>query len=191
MEQHHENGKKVFKEENDATRTPQDDSIQGGTNDATKLSSAFEKLEATDAGRPAANAIKEHGTMIQFGETEGAIAQFDPSTNEITIANGSKESGSAVLATHLAHEGTHVGWDKPHRLDSFEEFAEDYVEEEYQAFKAESEVWNAVKGKETDKTCDDVSEIIAQGEAEAKRIIRQIYLDDIRQSWLWHRSKPS
>jgi hypothetical protein len=155
------------------------------------LSSAFKKLEAAEAGTRPANAIKRHGTTIQFGETKGAIAQFVLSTNEITIANESKESSSAVLAAHLAHEGTHVGWDKPHRLDSFEEFADDYVEEEYQAFKAEADVWNAVKGDEADEQCDGVSEMIAQGEAEAKRIIRQMYLNDIYQSWLWHRSKSS
>lgn len=51
-----------------------------------KFVESLRRLETSGAGQPAAEAIREHDTVIRFGPTErGAIAQFDPETNEITI----------------------------------------------------------------------------------------------------------
>ncbi|MCS6805582.1 MAG: hypothetical protein NZ823_10635 [Blastocatellia bacterium] len=139
--------------------------VLGDANEIERLSLAFQALESTEVGRPIAIAIRENGTTIAFGTTEdGAIAQFDPAANEITIHDSQKEASPAVLAAHLAHEGTHVQWAKP-----------DSIEQEYAAFKAEAEVWNVLKGDESDEQCDWVSAMIAQGEDRAKDEIRSLY----------------
>jgi len=143
---------------------------QGDAGDATekeKLADGFKKLESTQAGQPAAAAIREHGTTIGFGKLkEGDFAQFDPGPNAITINESQKDASSEVLAAHLAHEGTHVQWNRP-----------DSINQEYHAYKAEAEVWNETKGKQSDDQCDAVDEMIAKGEIEAKSEIRQMYTD--------------
>lgn len=139
--------------------------VQGGADETKKLSAAFGQLELTDAGQSIAQAIRERGTTIRFTITnEGAIAQFDPNVNEITIHENLRDASPAALAAHLAHEGTHVQWDKP-----------DTIDQEYHAFKAEAEVWDALKGSETDNQCDWVSETIANGEDVAKEEFRRRY----------------
>jgi hypothetical protein len=139
--------------------------MQGDVVENEKLASGLEKLESTDTGRPIAQALQEHGTMIRFGATDqGAIAQFDPTANGITIHQSLKTASSEIIAAHMAHEGTHVQWDAP-----------DSIDQEYHAFKAQAEVWNQLKGNQTDMQCDGVSAMIARGEADAKVIIRQMY----------------
>lgn len=125
----------------------------------------LENMKSTTIGRLIADAIREHGTKIRFGATdEGAIAQFDPTTNEITIHESLKDADPSILAAHMAHEGTHVQWGEP-----------DSIDQEYHAFKAQAEVWDELKGDQADRQCDWVSEMIAKGEAEAKAEIRQMY----------------
>lgn len=149
----------------ESPRSPQDTPIQGDASDVKNLAPAFEQLEQTDSGQPIAQAIRDHGTTVKFGPTDdGAIAQFDPNVNEITIHENLRDASPAILAAHLAHEGTHVQWDKP-----------DTIDQEYHAFKAEAEVWAALKGGETDIQCDWVSETIANGEDVAKEEFRRRY----------------
>lgn len=139
--------------------------MQGDAEEVGRLVSGFKKMESTDTGRPIADSIREHGTTVKFGVTyEGAIAQFDPTSNEITVQESQKDASPEILAAHIAHEGTHVQWDEP-----------DSIEQEYHAFKAQSEVWNECKGDQADRQCDWVSAMIAKGEAEAKSEIRQMY----------------
>lgn len=122
-------------------------------------------LGNTDTGQPIAQAIHEHGTTVQFGDTnDDAIAQFDSVANAITIDHSQSEMSPAVLAAHLAHEGTHVQWYTP-----------DSIDQEYDAFKTEAAVWDTGKGIETNEQCDWVSDMIGKGEADAKRQIRKLY----------------
>lgn len=51
----------------------------------------------------------------------------------------------------------------------------DSIEQEYHAFKAQAEVWNELKGDETDHQCGSVSEMIALGKEEAMVVIRDLY----------------
>jgi len=95
---------------------------------------------------------------------KGAIAQYDPDSHEITVHESLKTASPKVLAAHLAHEGTHVLWDRPNSID-----------QEYHAFKAQAEVWDQIKGEETDTQCDWVSWMIAQREEEAKLLITALY----------------
>ncbi|MFQ6014934.1 MAG: hypothetical protein ACE5NP_05790 [Anaerolineae bacterium] len=128
------------------------------------LREALQFLESTEPGHPAAKAIREKNTTVRFGPTEGAIARYYPDINEIRIHESLKKASPKVLAAHLAHEGTHVLWDRPNS-----------IEQEYHAFKAQAEVWDKIKGRETDSQCDWVSWMIAQGEEEAKLLIKALY----------------
>jgi len=130
---------------------------------AQRLHDGLTILERTGAGYPIAAAIREHGTTLRFSQTgEDVIAYFDPERNEIVISEGLRDISLNVLVQHLTHEGTHVQWKRTASID-----------QEYHAFKAEAEVWNQLKGSETDGQCDQVSEIISSGEAEAKKMIRR------------------
>lgn len=145
----------------------QDYAIVGDAGERERLVESLQRLETSDAGQLTAEIIREHGTVIRFGSTEqGAIAQFDSETNEITINEGLKDASPNVLAAHLAHEGTHVQWDQP-----------DSIDQEYHAFKAQAEVWNQLKVDETDRQCDRVAEMVVRGEKEAKEAIRRLYPD--------------
>ena len=153
------------------------DLLQGTPDETAILQEAFSQLQAIDAGKTIADAIQEKGTTIKFGSTdEDAIAQFDPAANEITIHESLKEANPQVLAAHLAHEGTHLQLGDPSSAD-------DALDQEYQCFKAEAEVWNAVKGSEKDKICDDVSAMIKKGEADAKADIRRRYDEEYFTRW--------
>jgi hypothetical protein len=132
-----------------------------------KLLDGLARLDGTASGRIAAQAIRQYGTTMRFGHMdEDSAAYFDPAKNEIVLNENLRNSSTNVLAAHLAHEGTHVQWmlqwDRPPSID-----------QEYHFFKAKAEVWNELKGSETDEWCDAVSWMISLGEADAKTIIRR------------------
>ncbi len=158
--------------------------VQAPTDTNANLETAFNRLASTDTGSSIAQTIQDQKTTCEFGKTrDDAIAQYDRAKNKITISESEKDASPAVLAAHLAHEGTHAGWDQPCRTDLFDSFAEDYVNEEYHAFLAQDQVWQMLKGEETDKQCDWVSALIGKGEADAKAEIRQMYFNNIAQAW--------
>jgi len=134
--------------------------------EVTKIRKAGNRLASTEVGKPIAGTLEDKGTRLHFGETEDAIAKFDPEENEITISNECHEASPNVLAAHLAHEGTHVQWDQPNS-----------IEQEYHAFKAQAEVWKELKGDEADEQCDTVATIMDLAEEDAKQIIRNLYRD--------------
>jgi hypothetical protein len=145
----------------------QDYAVVGDAGEKGKLVESLQRLETSDIGQLTAKTIREHGTAIRFDPMEqGAIAQFDSETNEITVNEGLKDASPNVLAAHLAHEGTHVQWNQP-----------DSIDQEYHAFKAQAEVWNQLKVDETDRQCDWVAGMIVRGEKEAKEAIRRLYPD--------------
>jgi len=132
-----------------------------------RLQDGLAALEGARAGRSIATAIRERGIRVRFGQMDkDTVAYFDPTKNEIVLNERLQDSSSNVLAAHLAHEGTHVQWmlqwNRPLSID-----------QEYHAFKAEAEVWDELKGSETDDLCDQVSKMISLGEAEAKKVIRR------------------
>jgi hypothetical protein len=127
-----------------------------------KLQDGLTALERARAGYSIAAAIRERGTAVRFGQIgEDTIACFDPDKNEVVVNEVLRDASLNVLVQHLTHEGTHVQWDRPNSID-----------QEYYAFKAEAEVWNELKGHETVDQCDQVSQMISLGEAEAKKRIR-------------------
>lgn len=138
----------------------------GGGSGAAVLHGALVQLAAVAAGGPIVEAIDAAGTTVRFGQTgNNTIAYFDPSVNEIVLHARLQDASPAVLAAHLAHEGTHVQRRyRPYLLD-----------EEYHAFRNQAAVWNELKGDESDAVCDWVSGIIALGEIRAKWEIKRLY----------------
>ena len=157
----------VASEEAREAEVPQPYTTVGSPAEKAHLNEALRLLGSTESGHQAAEAIQGKGTTVHFGPTaEEAIAQYDPATNRVTIHEGLKDVSPKVLAAHLAHEGAHVLWDQP-----------DSIDQEYHAFKAQAEVWERIRGEESDPQCDWVAWMISLGEAEAKRIIRRLYPD--------------
>ncbi len=139
--------------------------IAGQASEIQKLQDGLTRLEGTGAGHAIAAAIQEQDTTVRFGETgQDVIAYFDPNSNEVVVHEGARDASPNVLAAHLAHEGTHVQWSR-----------DDSIDQEYHAFKAQAEVWDELKGDETDEQCDRVSGMISLGEMRAKWIIRDLY----------------
>lgn len=132
--------------------------VTGNAEEVQQLQEALSQLTSGEVGYPIGEAIRKQGTSIRFGQIEeNAVAYFDPGSNEIVLDQALSDAPSETLAAHLAHEGTHVQWDQPSSID-----------QEYHAFRAQAEVWNALQGDQTDTQCDFVSRMIALGEQNAK-----------------------
>lgn len=138
----------------------------GDANDVQQINDAIDILEKTDKGRDISSEIRRNHTSIKFDDIN-AVAQYDPTQNEISINEELRDADPSILAAHLAHEGTHVQWYSQGLTDS--------IDQEYHAFKNEKEVWDQVKDENTDEQCDWVSSMIDQGEADAKMQIRLMY----------------
>ena len=139
----------------------------GQVGESRKFQDVLTALEETEAGYSIATAIRERGTAVRFGQIgEDTIACLDPGKNEVVVNEVLRDASLNVLVQHLAHEGSHVQWDRPNSID-----------QEYYAFKAEAEVWNQLKGNETDDQCNWVSWMISLGEMRAKWIISDLYLN--------------
>lgn len=135
-----------------------------------QLQSAWETLFASEKGKAIAENIRRKSIKVKFGylpEDEkgnpGEIGRYYPDENEIVIRLDQKYRSTKVLAAHLAHEGIHVLWDKPNSVD-----------QEYDAFKAQCEVWMELKGNDSDENCEEVCELISLGEDGAKDVISHI-----------------
>jgi hypothetical protein len=139
--------------------------VTGSSDETRQLHQALSRLKDTDIGCSISEAILKTGTTIRFGQIEnGTVAYFDPERNEIMINNNLQNASPEIMAAHLAHEGTHVQWNR-----------DGSINQEYHAFCAQAEVWSQVKGNETDRQCDTVRWMISLGEKEAKSHIRRLY----------------
>lgn len=143
-------------------------------------------LRESGRGRAILDTIVQRGITVEFGYfpeeyryIEGkrvkvvTVAAYDPEGPEggtITVNVDFKRKPANVLAPYLAHEGTHVQWYQGEKKPS--------LSEEYEAHKAQAEVWEEVKGNEHDEMNENVATIISWGTEEAKAQIRSIYGDD-------------
>jgi hypothetical protein len=133
---------------------------------AVRLEAALARLSLTERGRTYAGTIRQHGTKVKFGYLpSGQAAQYYEVENEIVISQQQRHKSKNVLASYLAHEAKHAElWFRTGKPNS--------VDEEYQAYKAQAEVWEGVKGSEGDDNSDEVSALISLGEDRAKDVIR-------------------
>jgi DNA-binding transcriptional regulator GbsR (MarR family) len=132
---------------------------------AKKLEAALVRLSLTKRGRAYTAAIEKHGTKIKFGYLPSdRVGQYYEVENEIVISWDQRHKSKSVLSSYIAHEGKHVElWFRTGQPNS--------VDEEYQAYKAQAEVWEEVKGDESDENCDEISALISLGEDRAKDVI--------------------
>jgi hypothetical protein len=143
--------------------------ITGSDDEIRKLREALSRLRATEIGHTLSEVIREGGTSMRFELMgEASIAYFNPERNEIVINQGLRNASPEILAAHLAHEGTHVQWNRPNS-----------IEQEYHAFRNQAEVWNQLKEDQTDRQCDHVSRLIALGEQEAKDFLTSYVYPDL------------
>lgn len=75
-----------------------------------------------------------------------------------------------MAATVLAHEGWHVAQLLQGIFDDFTHYPR-VVDLEYEAFVAGAELWDAVKGTQSEPTLDAGAGCVAQGEARCKEIL--------------------
>ena len=153
-------------EQSELTIQPQRDYyVQGDVREIQKLVDAATRLESTDAGKLIAQAMKDHGTTVKFGHTrDNAIAQYNKDTNVVTIREQEKERSPEVLAAYLAHEGTHVQWQKDWGKDNS-------LDQEYHAHNKAVKVWNETKGDQKDQALDELSDSVARGENYTKILL--------------------
>lgn len=145
---------------------------------AFSSAAAFSALAASSSGAEISERITLYDTKIGFGGggVSGALAWYSPFFNTITFSLDEFECTDQVHAALLAHEGTHAWWDHDSTQGEPErETNGDTIDQEYNAFLAGANVWNEIKGSQTDYQMDSWAEIIAGGEASAKEVIRIYY----------------
>ena len=145
---------------------------------AQKSAAAFEALAASTSGTEVSGKISLYNVNIGFGSgASGALAWYVPFFNTITISLDEFENSQSVQTSILAHEGTHAWWNndttqgQPERGTS----TDDSIDQEYNCFLNSANVWNEIKGSETDPNMDGWASIIALGEAQAKEYMKLIY----------------
>ncbi len=144
---------------------------------AVSAAAAFSALAASSSGAEISERVTLYDTKIGFGGgVSGALAWFSPFFNTITIGLDQFESTAQVNAALLAHEGTHAWWDHdPTQGEPERETMGDSIDQEYNAFLNGANVWNEIKGGQTDYQMDSWAAIIGEGEASAKEVIRIYY----------------
>jgi len=152
---------------------------------ASAAQAGFNVLAASTAGNTISDMIALYNAPIGFGSgVPGAAAWYEPDFNTITINVSEFSKSVNVHAALLAHEGTHAWWyhdttqgqplragdpDDPLRL------YDNSIDQEYHAFTNGANVWNEIKGAETDLNQDGWASVMALSEAEAKAVIRLYY----------------
>jgi len=161
------------------------------------LAQAYLTLLASSSGNGLAILLQTNDVTITVGDGEGALAYWDSSINTIVVDSAIAASWTAGgLAALISHEATHVDYTYnpeariTETLTRHPELSEDdlhidesdpddypwnSIDQEYNAFKTEAEVWNEVRDAENNEELDYVSWLLAQGEATAKARIRQVY----------------
>ncbi|MEK7849820.1 MAG: hypothetical protein AAB213_03250 [Candidatus Omnitrophota bacterium] len=145
---------------------------------AQKSAAAFQALAVSTNGLEVSGKISLYNVNIGFGSgVSGALAWYVPYFNTITINLEEFEKSESVQASLLAHEGTHAWWNYDMTQGQPERGTNTYnsIDQEYNCFVNSANVWNEIKGPETDPDMDGWASIMAFGEAQAKEYIRQVY----------------
>lgn len=133
----------------------------------TRLRKAWEVLLTSKNGKAAAENIRQKCITVKFGylPEDGKIkpgerGHYYPEEKEIVIRLDQQNKSINVLASLIAHEGTHVQWNKPNSLS-----------QEYDAIRTQDEVWQELRGNERDAWSEKVHKLISFGEKIATNII--------------------
>ena len=147
------------------------------------MDNAMTVLRDSNRGKAICGTIIQRGVNVEFGYLPDDVryedgkrveymiaAQYDPAGKTITVNIDLKNEPGNVIAPYLAHEGRHA------QLDRGEQKAS--LAEEYEAHKAQADVWEEVKGNARHRGHENVATIISWGVQEAKAKIRGTYGDD-------------
>lgn len=151
----------------------------GDPEDKQKLQNALSRLEESEKGKAIAEAISKSSTEVCFGQTKkGALAQYI--SNKITLDESVwKDASPNRVAAIIAHEGTHLQWEIQ-RNGPRAATREEYIDEEYHAFKAQFEVWLEVGGVEIDPELDqNLAMFRSMSEVDIKSRIREQYKEEL------------
>lgn len=140
--------------------------VRGPKSEQQILRNALGKLPATDMGIKLLGTLAELGTELLFAlpdelEQRGCFAIFDKTINRITLCHSLFAHPPEIIAPHLAHEATHALWYRPSS-----------IEQEFQAFKAQADLWAQVRGELRNDQNDEVLMLIGQGESAFKDDLR-------------------
>ncbi|QAT17614.1 hypothetical protein BU251_07730 [Candidatus Velamenicoccus archaeovorus] len=147
---------------------------------ALQAAEALLELATSPTGATIAEIILLYDVKVGFGNCDNSVAAwYEPLFNTIRINLDEFSSTAEVQAAILAHEGTHAWWTndinqgQPERGENLG----DSIDQEYNAFLNGATVWGDIKGGQTDYNQDSWASVIAQGEADAKEVIRLYYPD--------------
>ena len=132
--------------------------------EANYIQRCFNLIERTDACRAIYDHIVDTNITVEFRDLPtGTVAQWVPDDNTIAVDISAEALDEKVTSQYIIHEGEHSRW-----------HGEDSISQEWHAYKAEADFWNAVKKGDHDGHCDWVAGFIAQGRHAAMDYIRAL-----------------
>ena len=145
--------------------------LRGSEAEKSQLRVGFDALATTEIGRRLISVLNDLGTEVKFGQLENDdIAAFlrgneDYVYNKIILSVDLMRCSPAIIATHLAHEATHVKW-----------FRRRSLAQECDAYKTQAIVWIQLRGKcEFDYQNDRILGMMLDGEDTLKKWIMKRY----------------
>ncbi|MFH1622265.1 MAG: hypothetical protein ABIA97_03995 [Candidatus Omnitrophota bacterium] len=168
----------------------------GGAIVDAALMDAYNALKNSSSGGALGALLDNYNVVITVGNGHGAIAYWSPSQNKIVVdVNYAASWTTGAIAAVLAHEANHAYYtydpdywitetltrhpelsESDLHIDQSEptQYPWNSIDQEYNSFKKEAEVWNELKDA-SNSELDYVSWLLAQGEAVAKARIREVY----------------
>ncbi len=126
--------------------------------DQQAIDESLKRLEQSGpTGARLAEVIREKNVTVKFVKEEELTDQrnlneFDPQRNEIHLSEGLRTADSDVIASHLAHEGTHAEY---HHYATDTQTNREYIDEEFEAYKNQAEIWQNTHGDKTNFVLDE------------------------------------
>jgi hypothetical protein len=143
--------------------------LHGNDEEKLQLRAGFEALAKTGIGKRLISIVDNLGTEVRFGLISDGIAAYLPGKdgdvyNKIVLSRELVGRSAAVIATHLAHEATHVKWSR-----------RGSIEQEFDAFKTQVIVWVQLGKDELDRQNDAIRGMMLDGEEALKNWIKVKY----------------
>jgi len=136
-----------------------------GLSDEVYIQTCLDLINNTDEGHLYYGQLMSSGVGIVVSElAEGLWGVYYPDEDTIHLSQQAKKDGVKIGATILVHEAEHTRW-----------IGENSINQEYHAYKAQSEFWNAVKGSDQHEFLDWCAGMALQGKHEAMDWLRGFY----------------
>lgn len=161
----------------------------------SNLTTVLAVLKGSSAGGSLGNLIEQMSISLSYGSMpDGALAYWDSGNNAIVVNSFLRTTFSEkAIAGIVGHEATHADYSyNPQKwidltLERHPELTSDQlhiirypfdsIDQEYNAFAATAQVWQEVRGSETNASLDSILSSYSQGESFFKNQIRTAYAD--------------